>query len=84
MSETDPATNAMLPCPPDPKAFLTSKLFWTGALTFVASIAGHFSPPLGQFLRDNSLVIGGALGPLIVGLRTVTSQPMTFDISKVF
>ncbi len=66
----------------DPKNFLTSKLFWTGLMMFSGSVLGTIYPPAGEFLKDNALLLGGAIGPLVIGLRSVTSQPVTWTFSK--
>ncbi len=66
----------------DPKNILTSKLFWTGLLMLSANVLGVFNPTAGDFLKSHALMLGGALGPLVIGLRSVTSQPVTWTFSK--
>lgn len=78
-------TSASLPSMQESgKTILASKTFWTNAVTVVATVIGWRFPVIGNFLRDNALVIVGLVGSANIGLRTVTTEPVKISVSKRF
>lgn len=68
----------------DPASILRSKTFWTNVAVIGATAVGKFSPTIGDFLKENALILGTLVGGLNIGLRRVTKEPVVFRVTKRF